>query len=67
MTTRGVFTSPDSIASFNPKSLTIQPKSVSSELFFPDGANGVAEKCPSSEFLRHRARQNKGGSGASVG
>ncbi len=27
----------------------------------------VLGQCPSSEFLRHRARQNKGGSGASVG
>ena len=43
-TTRGVFTSPDSIASFSPKSLTIQSNSASSELRLPDGANGVAEK-----------------------
>jgi len=32
------------MASFRPKSLTIQPKSASSLLFFPDGVNGVAEK-----------------------
>ena len=32
------------MASFRPKSLTIQPNSASSELFRPDGAKGVAEK-----------------------
>jgi len=41
-TTRGVFTNPDSIASLSPKSLTIHPKSVSSPLLRPVGANGVA-------------------------
>ena len=32
------------MASFRPKSLTIQPNKASSELRFPDGAKGVAEK-----------------------
>ena len=41
---RGVLTKPASMASLRPKSLTIQPKSASSELFLPEGANGVAEK-----------------------
>nr|WP_237705894.1 hypothetical protein [Methanocella conradii] len=44
MTTRGVFTSPDSMASFSPKSLTIQENSVSPVLLLPVGAKGVAEK-----------------------
>ncbi len=44
ITTRRVLTRPDSMASFNPKSLTIQSNSASSELRLPDGANGVAEK-----------------------
>ena len=43
-TTRGVLTRPDSIASFSPKSLTIQSNKASSELRLPDGAKGVAEK-----------------------
>ena len=38
------FTRPDSMASFRPKSLTIHPKSVSSVLRLPVGANGVAER-----------------------
>ncbi|OPX75906.1 MAG: hypothetical protein A4E39_00093 [Methanoregulaceae archaeon PtaB.Bin152] len=44
MTIRGVFTRPDSMASFRLKSETIQSKSASSVLFFPLGANGVAVK-----------------------
>jgi len=32
------------MASFKPKSLTIQPNKASSELFLPEGAKGVAEK-----------------------
>jgi hypothetical protein len=39
-----VLTNPYSIASFKPKSLTIQPKSASSWAFFPEGAKGAAEK-----------------------
>ena len=35
---------PDSIASFRPKSLTIQPNNASSELCLPEGVKGVAEK-----------------------
>jgi len=33
----------------------------------PDGRAVYVANCPSSEFLRQPARQNKGGSGASVG
>jgi hypothetical protein len=39
-----VFKSPASMASFRLKSLTIQENRASSLGFFPDGANGVAEK-----------------------
>ena len=41
---RGVFTSPASMPSFSPKSLTIHLKRKSSLLIFPEGMNGVAEK-----------------------
>jgi hypothetical protein len=40
---RGVFTKPDSMASFKPKSLTIQPNNASSLVCLPDGVNGVAD------------------------
>ena len=43
-TMRGVFTSPDSMASFRPKSLTIQENKAASSFFLPLGAKGVAEK-----------------------
>ncbi len=44
MTTRGVLTRPDSMASFRLKSLTIHPNRVSSVLLLPVGAKGVAER-----------------------
>lgn len=42
-TTRGVFTSPDSMPSFKPKSLTIQPNSVSMD-DESDSEDGVGER-----------------------
>ena len=42
-TTRGVFTSPASMASFRPKSDTIQSNKPSSVLVRPVGAKGVAD------------------------
>ena len=43
-TTRGVLTSPDSMASLRLKSLTIHPNRASAVAFFPEGTNGVAVK-----------------------
>jgi hypothetical protein len=53
-TTRGVFTSPDSMASLRLKSLTTQAKSASSLLSRPDGAKGVAEKSYAARMPRLR-------------